>query len=399
MTKLRPPLLAGCAALPLLGLLLVGMGPCRGIPVFLLDPDVDDDGVVTEADVGHAASCVGAEFAIVPPSYDFYGCPARPEPDASGCAAADVDRSGRVTLGDVAAVAARLGDPVCNGATELCERRFDQVAYPTTHNAMAARFAPYEYSILVANQCSGVPTQLADGIRALMLDIHLYQPPEAEAADLHLCHSDCDFGSQPLVDGLAEIRAFLDANPGEVIAFIIETNADTSGMEAEIRDAFDASGILAYAHVQTPGAAWPTLAEMIAANRRLVVLTDDATPQAGCDASGAPCPWHHYLWSQLAFETPFQARRATEFTCADLRGEPGNDLFILNHFLTRNTGLPAYAQQVNHDFLLSARARDCWEYQGRIPNFVTIDFHEIGGVVRVVNLLNYLWGQTGGTAP
>jgi hypothetical protein len=280
----------------------------------------------------------------------------------------------------------------------LCGRRFDQVAYATTHNAMAARFEPYLYSPLISNQCSGVPTQLAGGIRALMLDIHFYPPPDAEEPELLLCHSDCDFGSQLLVDGLAEIRAFLDAHPAEVIAFIIETNGDTAPMEAEIRDAFAASGILSYAHEQSPGAPWPTLGEMIAANRRLVVLTDDGD-RSGCDADGAACPWYHYLWNDFAFETHFTYRSVDELSCADNRGTPGNDLFILNHFLTVNIGLPRFAQMINHDPLISRRARDCWAFHGRIPNFPTVDFYEIGSVVRTANLLNFLWGQTDGAAP
>jgi hypothetical protein len=82
----------------------------------------------------------------------------------------------------------------------------------------------------------------------------------------------------------------------------------------------------------------------------------------------------------------------------DNRGTPGNDLFILNHFLTNNIGAPNFARQVNFDPLLSTRARDCWEFQNRIPNFVTVDFYEIGSVLRTTNLLNYLWGQTGGAS-
>ena len=95
----------------------------------------------------------------------------------------------------------------------------------------------------------------------------------------------------------------------------------------------------------------------------------------------------------------FSYSRPSNFSCADNRGDPGNDLFILNHFLTNNTGAPSYAQQVNHGFLLSRRARDCWAYQQRIPNFVTVDFYEIGDVIRIANLLNFLWAATGGTAP
>ena len=377
----------------------LGVGPCRGIPTFLFDADLDDDGLVTSADLAAATACLDAVIGLPETEIDAGGCPVRVGPAPTGCESADVDRSGRVTSIDVALIEERLGQPVCNGSEQLCGRRFDQVAYATTHNAMAARFEPYAYSILISNQCSGVPTQLADGIRALMLDIHLYQPAEAEAPDLYLCHAECAVGHQLLTDGLAEIRAFLDARPAEVIAFIIETSAATQGMEAEIRDAFAASGILAYAHVQTPGTAWPTLGEMVAADERLVVLTDDASPHDGCDASGTPCPWYHHLWSDFAFETHFSYKTPADFSCVDNRGTPGNDLFILNHFLTKNVGSTVLARQVNYAQLLARRTRECWEFQGHIPNFVTVDFYEIGSVLRMTNLLNYLWGQNGGTAP
>jgi hypothetical protein len=384
------PLIAAAA------LATLASASCTGIPIFLADPDVDDDGVVTPADVALATACVGTELVTTPVSYDAGGCPVRPPPDATGCEAADFDRNGRVTAGDVAAITAQLGNPVCNGAVELCDRPFDQVSYATTHNAMSARFPPQEFSVIISNQCSAVPTQLDDGIRALMLDIHFFFPEGAEWPDLYLCHSVCELGHQLLVDGLAEIRAWLDAHPAEVISFIIETNADTDGMEHWIRDAFDASGLLPYAHVQAPGTPWPTLGEMIAANERLVVLTDDATPNTLCDADGNPCPWYHHLWSSLAFETHFSNARPSDFSCSDNRGAPGNDLFILNHFLTVNVGAPHLAQQVNHDVLLSTRARQCWDEQGQIPNFPTVDFYEIGNVVRIANLLNFLWRPGGG---
>lgn len=381
----------------LLLLLALPLGSCRGVQTFLVDADVDDDGVVTTADVAAVMACLGAEIPLAPEVVDAGGCPLRPAPNA--CAAADVDGDRIVTPADVALVTAREGAAVCNGSELLCGRHYDDVAYATTHNAMAARFDPYFYSPLISNQCSGVPTQLADGIRGLMLDVHLYQPPDADFEDLYLCHSDCDFGAQLLVDGLAEVRDFLDGHPGEVVTFIIETNAETAPMEAEIRDAFVASGLAPYAHVQTPGAPWPTLGEMVAADQRLVVLTDDGSPQTGCNADGNPCPWYLYLWGGFAFETPFQARSAAEFTCSDLRGAPGDDLFIFNHFLTQNIGQPRFARQVNFDPLFSRRARECWAYQGQIPNFPTVDFYEIGRVVRTANLLNYLWGQSDGASP
>ena len=79
----------------------------------------------------------------------------------------------------------------CNGHQELCDRRFDQVAYPMTHNAMANAAAEW----FLANQNFGITRQLHDGIRGLMLDVY------EEEGDLLLCHVLCGAGSQPLVEG------------------------------------------------------------------------------------------------------------------------------------------------------------------------------------------------------
>ena len=56
----------------------------------------------------------------------------------------------------------------CNADHDLCSRRFDQVRYATTHNAMSNAangwFGP--------NQNLDVPAQLAAGVRGLMLDTY-----------------------------------------------------------------------------------------------------------------------------------------------------------------------------------------------------------------------------------
>jgi hypothetical protein len=366
------------------------------IPVFLADADLNDDGWIDAADAAVVEACLGTELPAPEIEIDAFLCPTALDPDPTGCAAADVDRNGRVDARDLGLVTERLGKGVCNGSDALCGRRFDQVAFPTTHNAMAALRPPYDYSPLIANQCSGVPRQLADGVRALMLDFHWYQPPEASEPDLYLCHSECPLGHQRLEDGLAEVRAFLASHPGEVVSFIVETDDGTVGREAQIRDAFAASGLLPFVHTQTPGQPWPTLAEMVDSGHRLVVLTDDPD-NSGCGGAD-PCPWYEYVWT-FAFETPFSFSTPEAFTCVDNRGEPPADLFILNHFLTGLSGSPFLADMVNHDPGLTARALDCWSFQGRIPNFVTVDFYEIGDLLRTTDLVNYLWGQTHGSAP
>ena len=56
----------------------------------------------------------------------------------------------------------------CNGDHALCSRRFDQVRYATTHNAMSNAANGW----LGPNQNLDVPAQLAAGVRGLMLDTY-----------------------------------------------------------------------------------------------------------------------------------------------------------------------------------------------------------------------------------
>jgi hypothetical protein len=57
----------------------------------------------------------------------------------------------------------------CNGSATLCAKRLDEVLFPGTHNSFAASQEPGWH---FANQRYAIPRQLADGIRALLLDVH-----------------------------------------------------------------------------------------------------------------------------------------------------------------------------------------------------------------------------------
>lgn len=257
----------------------------------------------------------------------------------------------------------------CNGFRELCDRRFDQVAHPTTHNAMSNA----EEGWLGPNQNYSVTRQLDDGVRGLMLDTWYFNLQPV------LCHGGnvipCDIsGMKPVADGLQEITDFLDRRPNEVVSIIFEsyiTQADTAA-------AFAAADLLRFVHVQAPGDPWPTMRELIEADTRLVVFTDN---------SGASLPWHHYVWHH-AWETHYSFQNPSQFSCNRNRGSLSNPLFILNHFLTNFIGSPVLANQVNHNPLFIDRALQCQTESGRLPNFVTVDFYDIGDLFAVVDALN-----------
>lgn len=255
--------------------------------------------------------------------------------------------------------------PECNGSAALCDRRFDEVAYPTTHNAMSNEAEAW----VNPNQYHGLSRQLEDGVRGLMLDAHPYE------GDVYLCHGVCQLGSQLLVDGLAEIRAFLDLHRGEVVTIIFESYISAG----EAAAAFEASGAMRYVHAQPVTEMWPTLRELIAANRRLIVLTDAA--------EGGAYSWYMDVWVH-AWETHYAAREISEFSCDRNRGSEGNPLFIFNHFLTRTRPVPDEADVVNANPLLIDRARECMTASASLPNFVTVDFYSVGDLFAAVDALN-----------
>jgi hypothetical protein len=257
----------------------------------------------------------------------------------------------------------------CNGHAALCDRPFDAVSYATTHNAMSNR----EEGWFGPNQEYRIGRQLEDGVRALMLDTWYFD------GDVVLCHGGdvlpCNvLGMKPLVDGLAEIEAFLARHPDEIVSIIFESYT----LEADTAADVAASGLLARAHVQAVGAPWPTLRTLVETGKRLVVFTD---------RSDAVLPWHHYVWHH-AFETHFSASTPADFSCARNRGSAGNPLFVLNHFLTQLIGSRELAEQVNHDPFFIDRALQCQAERAHLPNFVTVDFHDVGDVFAVVDRLN-----------
>lgn len=293
----------------------------------------------------------------------------------------------------------------CNGAAELCDRRYDEVAYVATHNSMSSprvvRIWPEHDSFLRG--------QLDAGVRALLIDTH-YWPPVTSARALvdavdsgslalpmavaeavfgglgtladgrpgtFLCHNHCAFGGVEASTGLAEVREFLEDNPREVVTLIIQDVISVADTETAMAEA----GLTEYLYPHDHGdGRWPTLGEMIDRGTRLVVFAED---------SGPPPVWYANAFEAMQ-ETPFLVVAPDRFTCESNRGAPDASLFLLNHWVQRVAPDPSDAAVVNaYDFLL-ARARQCEAERGLLPNFVAVNFYSIGDVIDVVATLNGL---------
>ncbi len=252
----------------------------------------------------------------------------------------------------------------CNGHAELCDRSFDAVAYPATHNSMSNA----DDGWLIPNQTHNIAQQLEDGVRALLIDTHEYN------GDVWLCHASCLAGSELLVDGLGEIKTFMDKHPREVITLIIEDYITA----AQTAQAFADSGLDKYVYVYPPGAPWPTLGDMIDSDQRLLVTAQDGHP---------PPDWYQNAWD-LMWDTPYTFKSEAEFSCDLNRGSQGNPLFLLNHWVENPLADPALSTTANQYDVLYGRAKQCWGASGQLPNFVAVNHYSIGDLFKAVDKLN-----------
>ena len=248
--------------------------------------------------------------------------------------------------------------------TVLLRRRYDEVSIVMTHNAMSNRAEGW----LFPNQNHGLTRQLNDGVRGLMLDVHLVGNRP------FLVHGKAFLGKRPLVDGLKEIRTFLEKTPHAVITIIFESYVDGK----LVRHAFQEAKLLGSLHHQRRDAPWPTLKNMVDSGRRLVVMTD---------RDGGSWPGYHDVWKHC-WETHFSVKRTRDFSFRRNRGQASNRLLILNHFLTRPTASPALAALANSQTVLGPRVEGCQTATGRRPHFVVVDFYDIGATQTVIDKFN-----------
>ncbi len=285
----------------------------------------------------------------------------------------------------------------CNSSRQLCGRAYNEVSYLTSHNAMASS----DQGFVSAQQGLDVVQQLDNGVRALMLDVHYWTSPEAVSTYLDtlpeasraalqpltgslaprpgvwLCHIVCQLGARSAVPELQRIRDWMGAHRDAVVTLILEDHTS----ESDTREVLKESGLLDVA--ATPprgGQTWPTLGAMVRTGKRLVAFTERAAP-----AEGSIRNFYDY-----AAETPFEARSVAALTCAPGRGPQTAPLFLLNNWISTAAPSRALASTVNTSDVLYRRALACQRERGMRPNFVAIDFSEIGKPLAAVNRLNGL---------
>ncbi len=252
---------------------------------------------------------------------------------------------------------------VCNGSSTLCDRRYNEVVFAGSHNAMSSADAGW----ILPNHYLRIEKQLEFGVRALNLDIYVY------AGEVYMCHSDCAFGRRSLKDALSAVKRFMEDNPGEIIT--INFQDETRG-EIDVACVFEEAGLSEYASEHNTGEDWPTLREMIDSGKRLVVLGKSGYSRA---------PWF-LVESEHAWASPYYAETVRQFECG--APEEGRQVYILSHFLTAPYAMPPLAAKANKKDIIVGRAARCWKETGRRPNIILFDFATVGDVVEAVSILN-----------
>jgi hypothetical protein len=304
-------------------------------------------------------------------------------------------------------------DGRCNGMTELCDRRLDQVVLPTVHNAMANAADGF----LNANNGPSIESQLNMGIRGLLVDALAGQRnadgvvrtdltgktedivveqigeeglaaaqrlagrvafgPLEGTKRLYLCHVLCELGAADAVTEFRGIASWLDRHPREVLMIFIQDEAPAEMITAALRT----SGLADHAAVLERGRPLPTLQELIERDQRVVLLAENR--------AGAPWYPDGFEWTQ---ETPFGFRTASELkdraSCDPNRGAPSAPLFLVNHWVESYPPNPRNAKIVNEPAFLLERARRCMKARDRVATMLAIDFPEHGDVVAAADTLN-----------
>jgi hypothetical protein len=252
----------------------------------------------------------------------------------------------------------------CNGVAATCERPLPDVVFAGSHNAMSNAAEGW----LLPNQDDPPAAQLERGVRAMLIDTHLWQ------GEAYLCHTVCEAGATRLVDFLADVDAFLDAHPREVLIFVVQDGL----APGPTRDALEASGVWPRLYLPD-GGVWPTLAELIDSDQRVLWTVESGAPEA---------PDWYTSFYDVGFDTPYAFREPSEFSCDVLRGEAGADLFLINHWISDPFPSRTGAEEVNTADALRARVADCEAAHGRLPTVLAVDFSAVGDVVAVAAGLN-----------
>ncbi|MEI6806930.1 MAG: hypothetical protein WCK49_10585 [Myxococcaceae bacterium] len=275
-------------------------------------------------------------------------------------------------------------------------RLYNQMAWLSSHNA----FNNSEDGWLVNNnQSLSYERQYEFGVRGFFLDLYWYNPGSGEKAYIALCHENKDkiglyFGGCPLtlltrLDAppkfetfLKHVKGWLQKDPAAIITLHLESYLGEQSQKP-LKALLKKTGLAQFlfkeisaGKIQQDVTHWKTLKEMRQMNQRLVIFSDNRSDGFVNIASYR--------------ETKYDLG---QFPHCEMRGEGRsltNDLFVMNHFYEVPWSMTRDYVKINSFGSIAECVVKCCQEQGRLPNFIVLDFVEQGEAGKLVSQLNKL---------
>ncbi|KIW90563.1 uncharacterized protein Z519_09210 [Cladophialophora bantiana CBS 173.52] len=304
---------------------------------------------------------------------------------------------------------ARRQSTACNNSPSLCSKPYNSIVHLGAHDSPFVRDATTGFSTS-GNQYYNSTVQLSAGVRLLTAQVH------KSNGEYHLCHSSCDLlDAGILSDWLEEIKTWLDNNPNEVVTILL-VNSDNATPE-DLGAHFTTAEITNYAYVppstSTPPSSgtWPTLQDLITANKRLMVFVASLSDPASIPSQYA------YLMDEFTFifENPYDNTSPNNFSClpdrpTSVQGNTqaaiaSNRMALTNHFLYQEGLFDIETPNVDNITVTNSPGNSlgnlgyalsqCNSAYGKPSTFVLVDFFDQGPAIAAVDAMNGVTNPVG----
>jgi len=280
---------------------------------------------------------------------------------------------------------------LCNGHAELCDRKYGNVTFLGSHDSFAFSGNPFA---LARTQEVDIKSQLTMGVRMLQAQSHMNNN------ELHFCHTTCGLFDGGTVEAyLKKVKHFLDRHPNEVLTLVF-TNPENLSVSKVWKPIFDKAGFTDLAYVPPQPVMsrddWPTLGEMIESGKRVVVFLDRGAESRTDPAVDFILPQFQMLWEDKFDPTNSKFPCKVDRTAGPLA--PSQQLSLINHNLNANIFpigrgilIPdrLNSPKTNSISSILSHSSHCAQYvEDRNPNFVLLDYVNVGQGLEGVNRLN-----------
>lgn len=160
-----------------------------------------------------------------------------------------------------------------------------------------------------------------------------------------------------------QVNDYMEKNPDRILTFFLDIDLPIDTLEK----VFEEKDLVKYFHVQSKTGDWPTVNEMVQSQKRIVLFTMESI-------FNKP-DWLHQVWN-FAVEPYFSLFEAPNFLGEFLKGDPKNDLLIINDFNIPSNRIqkdPVYVIDQNTNHYLLSHCLEIWRNTGKAPNFIFLD--------------------------